>query len=87
MTVRGGVAEVLQEIGSGKMLVAYSGGLHHIQAPGEWPRPFRTARIRAEILEISAYLGEVGASSSSPDDLKAIVKADLERRRDLYRPV
>jgi hypothetical protein len=87
MTVRGGVADVLSEIGNGKMLVAYSGGLHHIQAPGEWPRPFRTARIRGEILEISAYLAQVGGAAAGPDDLKALVKADLERRRDLYKPV
>lgn len=82
MTMRGGVADVLTAIGSGKMLVAISGGLHHIQAPGEWPRPFRAARIRGEILEISDYLREVGAVG----DLKETVKADMERRRDLYKP-
>jgi 1-acyl-sn-glycerol-3-phosphate acyltransferase len=80
MTVRGGVADILTAVGRGKMLVAISGGLHHIQSPGEWPRPFKTARVRAEILEIGAYLSEVGGAENP--DLKALVKADLERRRD-----
>lgn len=86
MTVRGGVADVLREIGHGKMLVAISGGLHHIQAPGEWPRPFHTARIRGEILEIRSYLESLGEGSVSHEEMKARVKADLERRRDENRP-
>jgi hypothetical protein len=69
------------------MLVAYSGGLHHIQAPGEWPRPFKTAKIRGEVLEIADYLREVGAGAGNADELKALVKSDLERRRDVNRPV
>ena len=35
MTVRGGIADILETIERGPMLVAYSGGLHHVQAPGE----------------------------------------------------
>ena len=44
MTVRGGIADILEAIPSGPMLIAYSGGLHHVQAPGETlPAVFRTA--------------------------------------------
>ena len=35
MTVRGGIADILSAIPQGTMLLAYSGGLHHVQVPGE----------------------------------------------------
>ena len=34
MTVRGGIADILETMGEGRMLLAYSGGLHHIQVAG-----------------------------------------------------
>jgi hypothetical protein len=47
--VRGGIADILEAIPSGRMLLAYSGGLHHVQAPGEHvPRPFRTLYLNLE---------------------------------------
>jgi len=87
MTVRGGIADILEAIPDGGLIVAYSGGLHHVQAPGDrLPRPFRTIRLRLERLEIAEYrearLGEV----ANPAQLKRAVVADLERRRDLYCP-
>ena len=33
MTIRGGVADLLMAIPGGRMLIAYSGGLHHVQVP------------------------------------------------------
>ena len=84
MTVRGGIADILQAIPSGPMLVAYSGGLHHVQAPGEAiPAVFRTVRMNFEVLDIEAYLAALAAQGT---DLKAAVKVDLERRRDCYCP-
>ena len=35
MTVRGGVADIIENLGDGGMILAFSGGLHHIQAPGQ----------------------------------------------------
>ena len=86
MTVRGGVAEILESIGGGRMLVAYSGGLHHVQAPGErWPRLFKTIRIRLEALDIARYREQILARSGHRGFKKAVIE-ELERRRDAICP-
>jgi hypothetical protein len=87
MTVRGGIADLLRAIGEGQMLLAYSGGLHHVQIPGEGlPRPFKTLRIALEMLDIPQYLEERGEDELHPAAFKRSVVADLERRRDHYCP-
>ncbi len=83
MTIRGGIADVLRALGSGGMLIAYSGGLHHVQVPGRWPRIFRTVRLRLERVDIAAYVKTLG-EGRDPDAFKRAVKDDLQRRRDLY---
>ena len=85
MTVRGGIADILLAIGSGRFLVAYSGGLHHVQHPGRPPRIFKTVRLRLEILDIAAYVAEMTANGG-PEAFKKNVMRDLQRRRDLYCP-
>ncbi|HEX2645211.1 MAG TPA: hypothetical protein VHU81_19590 [Thermoanaerobaculia bacterium] len=88
MTVRGGITEILETIGEGRFLVAYSGGLHHVQAPGErWPRLFRKIRMNMEVLDIATYRNEMmeRGGGTSEGYRKAMI-ADLERRRDLYCP-
>lgn len=86
MTVRGGIADILQDLGHGTMLVAYSGGLHHVQAPGQrLPRPFKTIRLALESIDIAAYLATFDQALGSKE-LKQAIKVDLERRRDLYCP-
>ncbi len=81
MTVRGGIADILAAIPEGRMLIAYSGGLHHVQAPGERiPRLFKTVRMRLELVEIADYR----RSLAPRGDFKEAVKEDLERRRDHY---
>lgn len=86
MTVRGGIADVLQNAPEGALLLAYSGGLHHVQAPGErFPRLFRKVRMNFERLDIESYrkarLAEGGEAG-----FRAAVIADLEERRDKYCP-
>ena len=84
MTVRGGIADILEVVGSGRMLLAYSGGLHHVQIPGQLlPRPFRTIRVRVETVDIEAYCRSLREAPGG-EELKRAVKVDLERRRDLY---
>jgi len=83
MSIRGGIADVLQALGSGGMLIAYSGGLHHVQVPGRWPRVFKTVRLRLERLDIGAYVKALGEGRDL-DAFKRAVKDDLQRRRDLY---
>lgn len=82
MTVRGGIADILQVIDDGYMLIVYSGGLHHVQAPGErLPRLFKTIRVRLELVDIADYRRAL-AERSGDDSFKRAVIADLESRRD-----
>jgi hypothetical protein len=85
MTVRGGVADILEVIPGGRMLIAYSGGLHHVQIPGGRPKIFKTVRLRVEEVEIAEYRAAI-LDQTSPDGFKKAVIADLERRRDEYCP-
>lgn len=85
MNVRGGVADILQAIQEGPMLLAYSGGLHHVQAPGRVPRLFETVRMRTEIVDIASYIQEMTAAGGS-EAFKKNVMRDLDRRRDRYCP-
>jgi len=87
MTVRGGVADILETIGEGRMLLAYSGGLHHVQAPGDrFPRLFKTIRMNLEVMDIGTYREARMADAGHPRGFKRAVVQDLERRRDLYCP-
>ena len=59
MTVRGGIADILLAVKQGRMLIAYSGGLHHVQVPGHIPNLFLTVRLRTEIVMIEDYIAEL----------------------------
>jgi hypothetical protein len=85
MTVRGGVADILLAMKEGRMLLAYSGGLHHVQVPGHVPNVFKTVRLRVEVLEIADYVREM-MQDGGEEQFKRNVIRDMERRRDLYCP-
>ena len=86
MTVRGGIADVLDGVRTGNMLLAYSGGLHHVQVPGQtFPKLFQTIRIRLDIVDIADYVQSMGIDGD-PAAYKVAVIQDLERRRDLHCP-
>jgi hypothetical protein len=85
MTVRGGISDILLAIKSGRMLLAYSGGLHHVQVPGRIPNVFKTVRMRIENLDIAGYIEEMMARGG-PDMFKKTVMKDLDVRRDQYAP-
>lgn len=85
MTVRGGVADILQAVKQGRMLLAYSGGLHHVQVPGHLPSVFKTVRMRIENIEISEYIAEMMAKVGEEGFKNAVMK-DLDRRRDMHAP-
>jgi 1-acyl-sn-glycerol-3-phosphate acyltransferase len=87
MTVRAGIADILEALPDGRMLMVYSGGLHHIQVPGDLlPKPFKTVRVRMEMIDIAAYKNELTRDFPDLDFRKAVV-ADLTRRRDMYCPI
>ena len=85
MTVRGGIADILLALKKGRMLIAYSGGLHHVQVPGHMPRIFKTVRLRGEVMEIEDYINQM-MQLGGPEQFKRNVIKDLERRRDTYCP-
>jgi hypothetical protein len=83
MSVRGGIADILLAMKEGRMLAAYSGGLHHVQVPGHVPRVFKTVRMRLEDVDIARYIEEMMAAGGA-DQFKRNVMRDLDRRRDMY---
>lgn len=85
MSVRGGIADILQAVGHGRFLIAYSGGLHHVQIPGRVPRIFKTVRLRVEVIEIADYMKDMTAEGGA-EMFKKNVMRDLDRRRDAYVP-
>ena len=86
MTIRAGIADILEALPDGRMLMVYSGGLHHIQAPGELlARPFKTILCRFEMIDIARYKLEL--AEKYPDlDFRGAVIRDLTQRRDAYCP-
>jgi hypothetical protein len=56
MSVRGGIADIINRLDSGKMAVAYSGGLHHVQKPGQLiPKIFKKIKMNIELVDIAEY--------------------------------
>jgi Acyltransferase len=86
MSVRGGIADILEAMGKGRMLIAYSGGLHHVQIPGRMPSVFETVRMRLEDVDIATYIEEM-KKQGGEDNFKRSVREDLDRRRDRHCPV
>lgn len=85
MTVKPGIAEVIRSIGAGRMMIAYSGGLHHVFEPGaRWPRFFKSLHLRLENIDLARYIEDRKAEGGSFSDC---VVRDLTRRRDLHTPI
>ena len=85
LSVKGGIADVLSRMDDGLMLIEYSGGMHHIQAPGQrFPRLFRTVRVRLETQDIQTYKARL--HDSDHEAFKSKVILDLTARRDKTLP-
>jgi hypothetical protein len=80
MTVRGGIADVLERIDDGDLLLVYSEGLHHVHAAGDrFPSPFQQVRCRFEQIPIRRYKELMGVGDVH---FARNVMHDLEKRRD-----
>jgi 1-acyl-sn-glycerol-3-phosphate acyltransferase len=78
MTVRGGVADIIMSMNDGKMLLAFSGGLHHVQAPGQHvPNFFRKIQMNIAYLDIADYKKKF---PSDPRAQKLAIVQDLQNR-------
>lgn len=85
MSVRGGVADILEVLPEGEMVIIYSGGLHHVQVPGQGlPKLFKTIQIQCEKLNIQEYINQM---QQVPElSFKKAVIQDMEVRMERNVP-
>lgn len=82
MTVRGGIVDLLDAVPQGRMLLVYSGGLHHIQVPGQKiPNLFKTIKVGFETVDIAQYRERI-LEQSGTKGFRQAVREDLDARRD-----
>ncbi|MCF8058931.1 MAG: hypothetical protein K9K67_06530 [Bacteriovoracaceae bacterium] len=56
MSIKTGIADILSKTHNGYFLIGYSGGLHHVQRPGEpFIHLFKTIKITYERISIKEY--------------------------------
>ncbi len=85
MTVRGGIADILKRIHSGDILFVYSGGLHHVQIPGQTlPKLFKTIKVNLELVDIEAYKEQLNKVEA--DNFNGQVIADMQWRLENKTP-
>jgi hypothetical protein len=85
MSVRGGIADILLQIGTGKMLIGYSGGLHHVNQPGQRSfRLFQTLKMNFEWVDIADYIQEFAITETGLFRLQ--VARDLDARLAQNKP-
>lgn len=79
MNVRSGFVDILQKLHHGKILFVYSGGLHHIQAPGEkYPKIFKKVKANIEIVDLLKYKQQF--NTADPSEFKVQVVTDVDNR-------
>lgn len=84
MSIRGGVADIIDRLEGGILLLCHSGGLHHIQKPGQLlPRIFQPIRMHVTAIPIPEYKGRF---SGNPRERKIQIVADLQGRLDHETP-
>ncbi len=84
MSIRGGVADIIERLDQGTMLICHSGGLHHIQKPGQTlPRLFQPLRMHVTALDLPAYRKRF---SENPRERKIQMTADLQQRLETETP-
>ncbi len=87
MTVRSGVVDILSRLKSGQMVIAYSGGLHHVQVPGEgFPKLFKTLKMNLEAMEIPDYKAMFNSAVEGSDEWRKAMLADLQMRLETRCP-
>ena len=84
MTVKGGIADILEEIESGGMILCLSGGLHHVQKPGQHlPRLFKKLRMNLSYIDIAEYKKTL---SQNPRERKIQMVATLQKQLETNCP-
>jgi hypothetical protein len=77
MNVKGGVADILEHLDDGAMILCLSGGLHHVQAPGQIiPRLFKTIKMNLAYYDIKEYKEKF--QDLSPRERKMKITQELQ---------
>ena len=85
MSVRAGVADIIETLEEGNILFVYSGGLHHVQIPGQkFPRLFKRIKANMELVDISDYKSQYASDDARKRKLAYV--ADIERRLEVNTP-
>jgi len=86
MTVKSGVLDILARLNVGQMVIAYSGGLHHVNVPGEYfPRFFKTVKMNLEAFDVSEYKARFKETVGSEEWRKTVLE-DLQFRLETKVP-
>lgn len=86
MTVKSGIVDILKELHTGKMVFAYSGGLHHVQIPDTHKfKVFKQVAIDIELLDINTYKHSFDSQLHS-DQWYAAVLNDMQSRLEQKIP-
>lgn len=87
MTVRSGIADLIAGVPQGRMLLLYSGGLHHVAAPEDrLPHLFQRIAARLEVVDLAEYRAALGGTGDLEAFRRRVVE-DLTRRRNRYCPI
>ncbi len=83
MDIRPGIADVIFKIPEGQFLIVTSGGLHHIQRPGQLiPKLFKRIQVALEIFDIvelkSRLLDEMASDQLTGDGDRNFKKRFVE---------
>lgn len=86
MTVKGGAADILESLTEGGMILCLSGGLHHVQSPGQHvPRLFRPIYMNLAYVDILEYKNQF--AHLSPRERKLKLTQDLQLRLEKDCPI
>lgn len=84
MTIRGGAADIIEGIPQGKMVFCLSGGLHHIQSPGQFiPKVFKDISMNLIYLDIEEYKKNFPENSR---ERKLAIVQDLQKNLETNCP-
>lgn len=85
MNVKGGVADILENLNEGAMILCLSGGLHHIQSPGQLlPRLFKPICMNLAYIDIKEYKAKFQAFS--PRERKMKITQELQQHLEKNCP-
>lgn len=84
MTVKPGIADIIETLNEGAMVLCFSGGLHHIQSPGQkLPRLFKPLKMNLSYHDIAEYKAQF---TGSVRERKVSMIQDLQKKLETNCP-